>query len=415
MVQVVIGGVLAIVGGLLASHVNASYQRRYMAAKEVAQRERMEIEKRAKAYYEFMAFLNQFLQFLHPSIGEDEKDKYTAGQSLVEYVSALTHAGAGVLLYGSEVVASLSQAFFELYNELIKRDHKIDLEKFNQLHTLAAKIMTQMRAEITDLKTGDVNVSMSTSDNNHNEVIGKGGLTLVKEWGQIVAAGATVITCCITGCELKSSGQIWRKVSEMFMVTERPIIYVERVARLAADGKNLNHEDFKMSNVGTAPRCYLVRDVKEYLIMNFTGSRVPQGLRKIVVPIQFYQYGVLFQELCGVIYEKKGENARAQAFEHYKKSYEFFDTHGIGYSDSIDVLVHVRYIDKFGKEVDSYFKSIPCGGQKELSKEEYEKYESDARMYMEHPIPVEFSKINLDDVLNNWVLPGFPIKSQIVQ
>lgn len=415
MIQVVIGGVLAIVGGLLASCVNASYQRRYMVAKEVAQRERMEIEKRDRAYYEFMAFLNQFLQFLHPSIGEDEKDKYTAGQPLVEYVSALTHAGAGVLLYGSEVVTSLSQAFFKLYNELIKRDHKIDFEKFNQLHALATKIMTQMRAEITDLKAGDINASLSTSDNNHNEVIGKGGLTLVKEWGQIVTAGATVITCFIAGYELNSSGETWRKVAEMFMATERPIISIERVARLAADGKNFNHEDCKISNVGSAPRCYLVRDVKEYLIMNFTGPRVPQWVRRIVVPIQFYQYGVLSQELCGVIYEKKGENARAQAFEHYKKSYEFFNAHGIGYSDSVDVIVHVKYIDKFGKEVDSYFKSVPCGGQKELSKEEYEKYESDASVYMKYPISVEFSKIKFDDVLNNWVLPEFPIKSQIVQ
>ena len=414
MIQVVIGGVLAIVGGLLASCVNALYQRRYMAAKEVAQRERMDIEKRDKAYYEFMAFLNQFLQFLHPSIGEDEKDKYTAGQSLVEYVSALTHAGAGVILYGSEVVASLSQAFFGLYNEVIEKDHKIDLEKFNQLYTLAAKIMTQMRAEITGLKAGNVNVSMSTDDDNRNEVIGKGVPAIVRGWGQVVMAVATVITCCIAGCELNSSAKTWRKVAEMFMATERQIFCIERVARLAVDGKNFNHEDCRISNIGDAPRCYLEREIKEYLVMNFSGSKVPHWVRKVVVPIQFYRYGVVAQGLKGVIYEKRGECARLDAFEHYNRARDFFATHGIGYYDSVDILAHVRYVDRFGKEIDCYYK-CDSGGQRELTEKEYEQYAIDAQEYAENPVPLKFDKLVLEDVLKNWVLPELPIKSRPFQ
>ena len=89
MINVLVGGLLAIAGGVLASCVNAMFQQRDMALKERAQRERVAVDNRNRSYYEFMSFLNQFLQFLHPSIGEREDGKYTAGLSFVEHIKVL--------------------------------------------------------------------------------------------------------------------------------------------------------------------------------------------------------------------------------------------------------------------------------------------------------------------------------------
>ena len=191
------------------------------------------------------------------------------------------------------------------------------------------------------------------------------------------------------------------------------VICVERMPYLAADGKNFDHEDCRMLNLGALPRYYRVREIKEYLVMNFIGSPVPHMVRKVVVPIQFYQYGVLTQGLRDVIYEKKGECARSNAFEHYRKAQEFFAAHGIGYSDSVDILAYVSYVDRFGKKVECYYKCDSVGGQRELTKDEYEQYALDAQVFMEHPIPVQFGKIDLEDVLNNWVLPECPVKKTL--
>ena len=410
MIQVIVGGVIAIIGGVLASCINAAYQRREIRAREFVQRERDKIAKRNSSYYEFTAFLNQFLQFLHPSVGEREQGKYTAGQSLVDHIRALAHSGAGVQLYGSEIVCATSHKFFDCYNEIVGKNHQIDEKLFSQLSSLVAELMTQMRIEIeSDCKRmthiNDTKDEMASVRHIGNKKI----LRHLKDWSNIVVAGATVIACFIASCELQSGAKAWEMATEMFMSAERPVFCVERVPYLAADGKNFNHEDCRISNIGAAPRYYLVRNIKEYLVMNFIGSHVPHWSRTVVLPIQFYSYGVLRQGLKGVIYEKKGEGARLKAFEHYNKTRDFFAARGIGYSDSVVILAHVCYVDRFGKEIDCYYKCNPVGGQRELTKEEYEQYALDAQAYLESTIPVEFDKIDLDAMLNNWVLPESPV------
>ena len=295
----------------------------------------------------------------------------------------------------------------------------VDKSKFDELNAIGAEIIAQMRSEIeADMKT-NIGSDLSKEDpkltSSNNASSDKFSLTsFLKEWSNVFIAIATVITCCIAGCEFHSGGETWREVAEMFMSAERPVICVERVP-YSSDGKNLDHEDCRILNLGALPRYYQVRDIKEYLVMNFTGSPVPHWLRRVVVPIQFYQYGVLTQGLRDVIYEEKGECARLKAFEHYKRTCDFFASHGIGYYDTVDILAHVSYVDRFGKEVECYYKCDSVGGQRELTKEEYEQYAVDAEAYIENPVPLEFEKIDLEDMLNNWVLPERPIRKTLVK
>ena len=410
MINVFVGGLLAIAGGALASFINANFQRQAMAAKECAQRLRVAIDNRNRAYYELISFLGQFLQYLHPSVEKSEDGKYTAGLPLVEHVKTFAHVSAGVQLYGSEDVVKMTQSLFNSYNEIPEKLHEIDKTKFDELNALSAGLTAQMRSEIeADVKKG---LKAKCSNNAPSD---KSSLaSTLKEWSNVLIAIATVIACCIAGCELLSGGKTWREVAEMFMSAERPVICVERAPSLAADGKNFDHEDCRILNLGALPRYYRVRDIKEYLVMNFTGSPVPHWLRKVVVPIQFYRYGVSTQGLKDVIYEKKGECARLKAFEHYKRAQDFFASHGIGYSDSVDILAYVSYVDRFGREVECYYKCDSVGGQRELTKDEYEQYAVDAEAYIENPVPLEFEKIDLDSVLNNWVLPECPIKKSMI-
>ena len=364
MINVLVGGLLAIAGGVLASCVNATFQRWDIAAKEHAQRERTAIDNRNRAYYEFMSFLNQFLQFLHPSVGEKETGKYTAGLSFVEHIKVLSQISAGVQLYGSKGVGQMTQRFFNCYNEIPEKHSEIDKIKFDELNAIGAEVAGQMRAEIeADLiKNSDSNQSKN-GPSKHASWVKKSLLApFVKDWPNVIVAVGTVITCCIAGCELKTGGEAWRSVAEMFMSVQQPVFLIERVPYLATDGKNFDHEDCRISNIGDAPRCYLVREIKEYLVMNFSGSKVPHWGRKVVVPIQFYRYGVGYQGLKGIIYEKKGECARLKAFEYYNKARDFFNAYEIGYYDSVDVLAHVSYIDRFGKEIDCYYKCNSVGG-----------------------------------------------------
>lgn len=230
-----------------------------------------------------------------------------------------------------------------------------------------------------------------------------------------LVAFSAIITCMLTAYELKSGSDNWRKMFEMVMAKGRPIICVERHRRLDADGKTFNHEDCKVFNVGEAPRCYKVREIKEYLEMTFYGAPVPNELRKIVIPVHYYTHGVLSQNLTGIIAEKKGENSCEKLINHYKRAKEFFSAKGIGYYNQEVIVVHVQYEDKFENEVDVYFKAESVGGQHEISKDMYEQYAKDSNIYLEYPVAIDVDKIDLNVVLDNWVLAEVPKKVKVPQ
>lgn len=150
MIQVIVGGLLAVLGGVIGSIINAYYQKRYLDAQDKYEQRKNHLEHRARTYYETISTLTQFLQFLHPSVEEKHKGKYSAGVSFVEYVTALSKIQAGIQLYGSEVAGTKLMEFFSYYNSIpwdadVKQ---ITDSHYSELNRIARELQSLLRQEL---------------------------------------------------------------------------------------------------------------------------------------------------------------------------------------------------------------------------------------------------------------------------
>ena len=227
--------------------------------------------------------------------------------------------------------------------------------------------------------------------------------TILEQKAELIAAIAAVVTCFLTARELNSSADAFKKVSELWMSTNRPVICIERHQRLDDDGINYNHEDCIVSNVGAAPRQFSCVDVKTYCAITFCGHNVPHAIKTIVVPVMYYGYGLRSQALTGTIYRCVGNNASKKIFEFNKKCRDFGKANEMAVNAEMIIVAHVGYKDSFGVENELYYQLKSITGHREISKDKYDGYEMEAKAVKPEGGQVDIDNIDLPSIFTKHV------------
>lgn len=227
----------------------------------------------------------------------------------------------------------------------------------------------------------------------------------------LVSALAAVATCFLSVEMMRESAQDIAGVIETWKQTQRPCLLVERSGRLAEDGKNYNHEDLTICNVGQAPKAFTCFDVKEFLIVHVSQYKDGPCLRTFTLPIRFYKYGVHKHGLFGELYKAVGDSARMEVFDFDQKARLFFNGKGLGYYSETKVVVCVGFHDAFGETFNEYFDVKAVSGQCVISKDEFESYSNEASVLFKYsPQILDIGKVDIGKMWNCWFGQPSPIR-----
>lgn len=227
----------------------------------------------------------------------------------------------------------------------------------------------------------------------------------------LVSALAAVVTCFLAVENMRESARDVAGAIETWKQTQRPCLLVERSGRLAEDGKNYNHEDLTIQNLGQAPKAFTCFDVKEYLIVHVSQYKEDSYLRTFTLPIRFYKYGVHKHGLLGELYKAVGDSARREVFDFDQKARLFFKEKGLGYYSETKVVVSVGFLDAFGETFNEYFDVEAVSGQRVISKDEFESYSNGASSLFKYsPQILDVGKVDIGKMWNYWFGPPAPTR-----
>jgi len=149
MLEVVIGGVIGLLGVVIGSLMNGALS--YWSMRQTQRLQTIQERKASKdvAYIEFVCLFNAIIQMMHPSVQADVPGKYSAGMGFDKYVDRLCSVLAKIQVYGSQVVINDVQRLVGCYNNLNTRmDTDAAQQKYAELNQIMGELIVHIKSEM---------------------------------------------------------------------------------------------------------------------------------------------------------------------------------------------------------------------------------------------------------------------------